>query len=107
MKLQIATSNIGRGGRKKLPRVFTEHGAVMAASVLSTPIAVSASIEVVRAFVRLRHLLASQTELARKLAVLEARLTEHDQKLVVVFDAIRRLMNPQPLPEKKGRIGFR
>lgn len=77
----------------------------MAASVLNSPVAVSASIQVVRVFVRLRQLLASHMELARKLDSLEARFSEHDKKLVVVFDAIRQLMNP-PQSEKKGRIGF-
>lgn len=105
LKLQFATSSLDWGGRRKLPRVFTEHGAVMAASVLNSPLAVAASIEVVRAFVSLRQLLSSHVEFARKLAQLESKLTEHDQKLVVVFDAIRHLMNP-PAPVKKGRIGF-
>jgi hypothetical protein len=104
--LQIATSKTGRGGRQKLPRVFTEHGAVMAASVLNTPIAVAASIEVVRAFVRLRQLLSSHVELARRLDELEAKFTNHDHQLAAVFDAIRQLMEPPPAPEKSGRIGF-
>jgi hypothetical protein len=107
LMLQIATSRLKWGGRRKLPLVFTEHGAVMAASVLNSPIAVSASIEVVRAFVRLRQLIASQKELARRLDELEAKFTEHDRKLIVVFDAIRQLMQPPPEPpRKKRRIGF-
>src|SRR5262245_7214242 len=107
LMLQIATSRLRWGGRRKLPLVFTEHGAVMAASVLNSPIAVSASIEVVRAFVRLRQLIASQKDLARRLDELEARFTDHDRKLVVVFDAIRQLMEPPPEPSrKKRRIGF-
>lgn len=105
LRLQIATSSSGHGGRRYRVRVFTEHGAVMAASVLNTPIAVAASIEVVRAFVRLRQFVSSQAEFSRKLAALEAKLTDHDGKLAVVFDAIRRLMNP-PVQERKGRIGF-
>ena len=105
LKLQFATSSSGWGGRRKPPFAFTEHGAVMAASVLNTAVAVSASIQVVRVFVRLRQLLASHVELSRKLDALEAKFTEHDKKLIVVFDAIRQLMNP-PQPEKKGRIGF-
>jgi hypothetical protein len=104
---QFATSRSRWGGRRKRPIVFTEHGAVMAASVLNSPVAVAASIEVVRAFVRLRQFIASQKELARHLDELEAKFTEHDRKLVVVFDAIRQLMEPPPqAPTKKRRIGF-
>lgn len=106
LKLQIATSNVGRGGRRKPPRVFTEHGAVMAASVLNTPIAVAASIEVVRTFVRLRQFLAAHSELEQHLRELEARLLRHDEQLVVVFEAIHQLMEPPPAPQKTGRIGF-
>jgi len=72
--LQNATSKRGRGGRRKLPLAFTEHGAIMAATVLSSPRAVEMSIYVVRAFVKLRELLASNKDLARKLAALERSL---------------------------------
>lgn len=99
---QFAISNSGRGGRRKLPNVFTEHGAVMLASVLNTPIAVATSVEVVRAFLRLRQLLESNAELARKLDALEKR---YDGQFRVVFEAIRELMNPPPAPAK--RVGFR
>ena len=78
----------------------------MAASVLNTPIAVAASIQVVRAFVRLRQLLASHEELSRKLDKLEAKYAEHDEKLAIVFKAIRELMKPPDLAKREGRIGF-
>jgi hypothetical protein len=104
LRLQIATSKIGRGGRRTLPYAFTEHGAVMAANVLNTPIAVAASIQVVRAFVRLRQMLASNAELARKLDELEAKYAEHDQKLIIVFDVLRQLMTPTE--SKRRPIGF-
>ena len=84
-----------------LPRAFTEHGAIMAAGVLSSPRAIEVSIEVVRAFVRLRRMLASNGDLARKLAALERK---YDAQFRVVFDAIRQLMDP-PKP-KRRRIGF-
>src|SRR5262249_359940 len=84
LKLQFATSSSQGGGRRKLPRAFTEHGAVMAASVLNTPIAIAVSIEVVRAFVRLRQLLISHEKLARKLAELETKLAGHDEQFAVV-----------------------
>ena len=85
-----------------LPNAFTEHGAIMAASVLNTPRAVEMSVFVVRTFVRLRQILATHTELARKLAVLEKK---YDTQFQVVFDAIRELMTP-PEPKKKRPIGF-
>ena len=83
------------------PYAFTEHGAIMAASVLNTPRAVEMSVYVVRAFVRLRQMLASNTELARKLAELEKK---YDAQFEVVFEAIRALLTP-PEPKRK-RIGF-
>lgn len=102
---QIATSKGGRGGRRKLPSAFTEHGAVMAANVLNSPVAVRASIAVVRAFVRLRQLLVSHEDLARKLDALEKKFEKHDAQFRVVFDAIRQLM--APLPATRRRIGFK
>lgn len=87
-----------------LPFAFTEYGAVMLASVLSSPVAVQASIAVVRAFIRLRELLTAHKELARKLEQLEERIEEHDEEITAIFEAIRELMAP---PEKPGkRIGF-
>src|SRR5262249_7551777 len=102
---QIATSKSGRGGRRKLPSAFTEHGAVMAANVLNSPVAVRASIAVVRAFVRSRQLLVSHEELARKLDTLEKKFEKHDAQFRVVFDAIRQLMVPPPTTRR--RIGFK
>jgi hypothetical protein len=88
---QSATSSSKWGGRRKLPLAFTEHGAVMAANVLSSPVAVAASIQVVRAFVRLRQILATHKDLAHKLEELERKLGQHDEKFRIVFDAIRQL----------------
>ena len=85
-----------------LPYAFTEHGTIMAANVLNSERAVHASVEVVRAFVRLRQMLASNTDLARKFEELEGK---YDRKFKIVFDAIRHLMSP-PLPHRK-QIGFR
>jgi hypothetical protein len=87
-----------------LPYAFTEHGAVMLASVLNSPVAVQASIQVVRAFVKLREFLGTQQKLAAKLLELEKRVGEHDGEIAALFEAIRQLMEP---PEKPGRrIGF-
>ena len=95
-----------------LPYAFTEHGAIMAASVLNKPLAVEVSVYVVRAFVRLREMLVSNAELARKLERLEhklelhdGKLTTHDEAIAAVLSAIRELMTP-PEPPKKRRIGF-
>jgi hypothetical protein len=101
LRSQIATSEGGRGGRRYAPRAFTEHGAVMAANVLNSKTAVRASIQVVRAFVRLRQILATHEELARKLAALENR---YDKQFKVVFDAIRQLMTP--VEKERRPIGF-
>jgi hypothetical protein len=89
-----------------LPFAFTEHGAIMAASVLNSPKAVEMSIFVVRAFVRLRSFLASQKELAVKVADLERKFTTHDKQIIAIIDAIKQLMAPPP-PPKKHPIGFR
>jgi len=93
------------GGRRYPPYAFTEHGAVMLASVLNTPIAVQASIQVVRAFVRLREILSTHKELARKLAELEQKIEKHDASIRSIFEAIRQLMAPPK--EKRRPIGFR
>jgi hypothetical protein len=85
-----------------LPYAFTEHGAIMAANVLNSPRAVSMSVYVVRAFVRLREMVSSHRELAKRVDELEAR---YDAQFKVVFDAIRRLMAP-PEPGPKRKIGF-
>lgn len=86
------------------PFAFTEHGAIMAATVLSSPRAVEMSLYVVRAFVRLRELLASNTALARKLDELERMYQHHDEAITAILSAIRELTNP-PAPKRRG-IGF-
>lgn len=98
---QSAISKSGRGGRRTLPYAFTEHGALMAATILNSPRAVAMSIYVIRAFVQFRQSLASNADLARKLAALEKK---YDAQFKVVFDAIRRLMAPPTKPRRE--IGF-
>jgi hypothetical protein len=96
----------GRGQyRKYLPYVFTEHGALMAASVLNSPRAVQMSLYVVRAFLKLREWVAGQAELVVKLAELERHVAGHDQELKAIVQAIRQLMTPPDVPRRK--IGFR
>ena len=102
LRSQFATSNQGRGGRRYAPYVFTEHGAIMAASVLNSPRAIDVSVQVVRAFVKLREMLATHKDLARKLEELERK---YDAQFKVVFDAIRQLMAPPPEPNR-GKFGF-
>ncbi|KAG0505731.1 MAG: ORF6N domain protein [Candidatus Udaeobacter sp.] len=93
------------GGRRTLPIAFTEHGAIMLASVLNSEIAVQASIRVVRAFVRLREMVAANAQLASKLAELERRLDSHDEAIIDLFATLKRLLEPPESP-KKREIGF-
>jgi hypothetical protein len=102
LKSHFATSSWG--GRRKRPWAFTEHGAIMAASVLNSPRAIEVSVYVVRAFVQLRTLLATHKALAAKLHELERKLTTHDQAIAGILEAIRQLMAP-PAPKRRG-IGF-
>ena len=102
LRSQIATSNAGRGGRRTRPFAFTEHGAIMAANVLSSPRAIAASVLVVRAFVRMRQALAPHGEIARKLEDLERRT---DARFHEVFAAIRALMS-LPIVPRRRRLGF-
>ncbi len=88
-----------------LPHAFTEHGAVMLASVLNSPVAIEASIRVVRVFVKLKQILSSNKKLAIKLDELELKIETHDAEIQSLFKAIRQLMEPSPEPPKR-RIGF-
>ncbi len=90
---------------KALPYAFTEHGAIMAASVMSSPRAIEVSVFIVRAFVKLRSTIARHKELAATIAQLERRLAEHDDLILTLVEAIDLLINPE-LPSEKQRIGF-
>jgi hypothetical protein len=92
----------GRGGRRYLPYVFTEQGVAMLSSVLNSERAVQVNIAIMRAFVKLREIIASNKELSKRLDELEKK---YDEQFKVVFDAIRELM--QPPDPKKRKIGFR
>ncbi len=104
LRLQFATSKKGRGGRRYTPHAFTEHGAIMAATVLNSERAVQMSVFVVRAFVRLREMLATNRRLASKIDELENRLDTNDSVLVELIAAIKGLMIPKAKP--RIRIGF-
>jgi phage regulator Rha-like protein len=103
LKSQIVTSSWG-GLRRAMPYAFTDHGAIMVASVLNSPRAVEISVYVVRAFVRLREYLSSHKELAQKLTELEKKIETHDEAIQALIDAIRQLMTPPDKPRR--RIGY-
>lgn len=103
LKFQIGMSKPqGRGGRRTPPYAFTEQGVAMLSSVLKSKRAARVNVEIMRAFVRLRRLLATHEDLARKLESLEKK---YDKQFKIVFDAIRELMTP-PVPRRKRQIGF-
>lgn len=102
---QFAMSNAGRGGRRTLPYAFTEQGVAMLSSVLNSERAVQVNIAIMRAFVKLREIIATHRELAHKIGELERKFQTHDSQIQAVFDAIRELLAPKPKPLKR-RIGF-
>ena len=104
LRSQFATSKTGRGGRRYAPYAFTEHGAIMAATILNSPKAVEMSVFVVRAFVQLREMLTTHKELAARLEALELKVGGHDEAIADIINAIRQLMaTPEPA---KRPIGF-
>ena len=108
LRSQFATSSSSYGGRRYKPYAFTEHGAVMAANVLNSPIAIQASVLVVRAFIKLREAFIDQADLKRRLAEIERRVakgfSEHEQELREIRFLISELQKPEP--PKKNRLGF-
>lgn len=103
---QSVISSSGYGGRRKLPRVFTEHGVAMLSSVLRSPTAVQANIEIIRVFIRLRRLLATPGELIAQLNELAETVKLHDEQLRVISDVLRKMLAPPPKPDDGRRIGF-
>jgi hypothetical protein len=108
LRSQTVTSKAPRGGRRYLPYAFTEQGVAMLSSVLHSSRAIAVNIQIMRVFVRMRELINSNRELARRLNELEARLdkklTDHDQAIAAILSAIRELMHP-PAPKRRP-IGF-
>ena len=90
---------------RALPYAFTEHGAIMAAGVLNTSRAIEVSVFIVRAFVKVRQMVAGHKDLQRKIAQIERRLTDHDEQIIELVNLIKQLLNPEP-PPKKRRIGY-
>jgi hypothetical protein len=101
LRSQFVTSSSGYGGRRYAPYVFTEQGVAMLSSVLNSPRAIEINIQIIRAFVKLREMISSHKDLARKLAELEKK---YDSQFKVVFDALRSLIS-EPKPKEK-KIGF-
>src|ERR1700757_3998066 len=104
LKSQNVISSEGHGGARYLPYVFTEHGAIMAATVLNSERAIEMSVFVVLAFVRMRRAIAGNRNVLTKLAELERRLESHDAEILDLMNAIRELMSPEE-PNRR-RIGF-
>ncbi|MHB8815812.1 MAG: ORF6N domain-containing protein [Steroidobacteraceae bacterium] len=108
LRSQSVISTPSRGGRRYMPYVFTEQGVAMLSSVLGSERAIAVNIEIMRAFVRMRELLASNKELAHRINELEARiekkLATHDEAIAAILSAIRQLMNAPP--PKRRPIGF-
>ncbi len=106
LRSQFATLETGRGRhRKYLPLAFTEHGAIMAATILNSARATDVSVYIVRAFVRLRDYVVTHKELARRLEAHEKKIATHDQAIAGLVNTIRQLMAP-PAPLRRRPIGF-
>lgn len=105
LKSQSVTSSSGHGGRRHLPWVFTEHGALMAANILRSDRAAEMSVYVVRAFVKQREALASNAAILKRLAEIDKTLLEHDSGLRLLWSRLQPLLSPAPVPPKP-RIGF-
>ena len=88
-----------------LPYAFTEHGAIMAAGVLNTSRAIEISVFIVRAFVKVRQMVAGHKDLQRKISQIERRLSDHDEQIIELVNLIKQLLNPEP-PPRKRRIGY-
>ena len=106
LRSQIATSNAGRGGSRYRPWVFTEHGVAMLSSVLRSDTAVRVNIEIIRAFVRLRRLLATPGEILVLLQQLSETVQLHDSQIKAITDVLRKMIEPPPANSPKRRIGF-
>jgi hypothetical protein len=100
LKSQNATSSFAHGGRRKLPLAFTEHGALMAANVLNSPRAVAMSVYVIRAFIKMREDLAANAAILKRLAEIDKTLLVHDSALRDIYQKIRPLLEPPPLPPR-------
>ena len=107
LRFQTGTSKAIRGGRRYLPYVFTQEGVAMLSSVLHSQRAVEVNIIIMRVFVKLRELMLSHKDLAQKIERLEEKFKNHDENFVIVFKAIKKLLEaPKEIKKKKSPIGF-
>jgi hypothetical protein len=117
LRSQIVISNKGRGGRRYLPFVFTENGVAMLSSVLNSDRAILVNIQIMRAFTRIRNLVADNADLRKAIQQIERRLNTHDQQIQVAFAALKGLLQPKPpapeqhpvkeyTPDEKKKMGF-
>lgn len=105
LRSQIATSS-SHGGRRHLPWTFTEHGAIMAATILNSPAAAAMSVFIVRAFIQMREQLMTSAEVLKRLAQIDKTLLQHDRSLQILWQELQPLLQPPPPPPKRT-IGFR
>lgn len=103
LKFQIGTSRWG--GRRKIPNVFTEQGVAMLSSVLNNDRAIAVNIQIIRAFTKLREMIADHKEIRVKIDAMERKVGQHDQEIKTIFSAIKQLLTPPDKPKKK--IGFK
>lgn len=106
LRSQIVTSSL-HGGRRYLPYVFTEHGALMAANIINSDFAAQVSVYVVRAFIKQREVLATHKDLAIKLGLLEQKIGKHDHDILAIIKTLQTLIEPPPETKPRRRIGFR
>ena len=103
LKSQIATSSWG--GRRKLPYAFTEQGVAMLSGVLNSPTAIRVNVQIIRVFTKMRELLMTNKDILLQLEKMEKKLTKHDEDIILIFQYLKKLLNP-PQPPRE-RIGFR
>jgi len=104
---QIVISKTGRGGRRKLPYVFTEHGVLMLSSVLNSASAIMINIQIVRIFLRMRHLYLDHTELRLEIERIKKDLKDQGKNIEIVFRYLDELINKQHEPPKRRQIGYK
>ena len=105
LRLQFATSNQNHGGRRYFPYAFTQEGVAMLSGVLNSARAVQANVLIMRAFIKLREMAATNELIRQKIEELERKYEKHDKQFKFVFNALRNLLEPPKLPKKKP-IGF-
>ncbi len=104
LRSQFVTSNNGRGGRRYYPFAFTENGVAMLSTVLSSERAIQINIQIMRAFIRMKNLVADNTDLRKAIEHIERRLDVHDQQIKIAFAALKSILQPEPQPDALPQI---